>query len=73
MNNNMNIINMLNGLRKNPIQTLLSANLNVPQDIANDPQAIIQHLLNSGQISQSQINQAIQQSNNPMFRGLLGK
>ena len=69
MNNNMT--NMLNNLMNNSVKTLLSANLNIPQNIANNPQAIVQHLLNSGQISQNQVNQAIQTSNSPMFRGLL--
>lgn len=70
---NNNILNMLNGLKSNPMQTLLSARLNVPQDIANNPQAIVQHLLSTGQVSQSQVNQAMQMSNNPMFKGLLNR
>lgn len=71
MNNNM--LNMLNNLMNNPIQTLLSANLNIPQNIANNPQAIVQHLLSSGQVSQSQVNQAMQQRNNPLFKKLFGQ
>lgn len=71
MNNNM--LNMLNSLMNNPIQTLLSANLNIPQNIANNPQAIVQHLLSSGQVSQSQVNQAMQQRNNPLFKKLFGQ
>lgn len=69
----MDVLNMLNGLKQNPIQTLLSAKLNVPQNIANNPQAIVQHLLNSGQISQSQVNQAMQMRNDPRFQGLMNR
>ena len=69
---NNNLLGMLQGLMQNPVQTLLSRNLNVPLDIANNPQAIVQHLLSSGQISQNQVNQAMQMRNNPTFRGLFG-
>ena len=65
---NNNIFNMLQGLMQNPIQTLMSANLNIPGNIANNPQAIVQHLLSTGQISQDQVNQAMQARNNPMFK-----
>lgn len=64
-----NIIGMLNALTQNPLQFLAQRGLNIPNNI-NDPQAIIQHLLNSGQITQEQVNQAQQMKNNPMFRGL---
>ena len=67
---NNNIFNMLQGLMQNPVQTLMSANLNIPGNIANNPQAIVQHLLSTGQISQDQVNQAMQARNNPMFKGL---
>ena len=36
---NNNIFNMLQGLMQNPVQTLMSANLNIPGNIANNPQA----------------------------------
>lgn len=53
--NNMNFMQMLQQLRQNPMQ-MLSQRFNVPQNIQN-PQDIIQHLLNTGQISQDQVNQ----------------
>lgn len=56
--NNMNFMQMLQQLRQNPMQ-MLSQRFNVPQNIQN-PQDIIQHLLNTGQISQDQVNQAMQ-------------
>lgn len=69
----MDIINTFQNFMTNPLQALLSAKLNIPQNIANNPQAIVQHLLSSGQVSQSQVNQAIQAKNSPMFQGLLSQ
>jgi ferritin len=57
MNNQM--MNMLNQLRQNPMQ-ILSKRFNLPQNLPNNPQDIIQHLLNTGQINQSQVNNAMQ-------------
>jgi len=52
------LMTMLNNLRANPMQ-MLSQRFNLPQNI-NNPQQIIQHLLNTGQITQQQVNQAMQ-------------
>lgn len=49
---------------QNPM-SMLSRKYNIPQSL-NNPQEIIQHLLNSGQISQDQVNNAMQMRN--MFR-----
>ena len=58
--NNANMMNALKQLQSNPMQFLLSKNLNIPTNIANNPQAIVQHLVNSGQVSQQQVSQAKQ-------------
>lgn len=58
MNNQM--ISMLQQLKQNPIQFLIQRKLNIPANIANDPNAIVNHLLSTGQISQDQVNQAYQ-------------
>lgn len=50
---------LLQQLRQNPVQFLRQAGLNVPADLS-DPNAIIQHLMNSGQITQERYNQARQ-------------
>lgn len=50
---------MLQALRQNPMQFLTRAGYNIPANL-NDPNAIIQHLMNSGQISQQRYNQARQ-------------
>ena len=54
MNNPMQ---MLNQIKNNPMQFL--GQLNIPQNIMNDPNAIIQHLMNNGKITQEQYNQAV--------------
>lgn len=57
---NNNLMYQLQALRQNPMQFLMQRRFNVPQNIASDPNAIIQHLMNTGQISQAQYNQAAQ-------------
>ena len=55
--NATNPMAMLAQFRTNPLGFLRQAGYNVPENI-NDPNAIIQHLMNSGQISQQQLNNA---------------
>lgn len=55
--NPLMMMQLVQQLKNNPMSMLSRAGLNVPQG-ANNPQAIIQHLLNSGQITQEQYNQA---------------
>lgn len=69
MNNVGNFLNMLQQLKQNPM-SLLGKRFNIPQDIASNPEAIIQHLLNTNQISQQQLNNAFQAKENPMFKNL---
>lgn len=54
---------MLQQLKMNPMQFLMSRRLNVPQNMINNPNAIVNHLLQTGQISQEQLNRAYQQMN----------
>lgn len=71
MMNNMNdIMNLYQQMQSNPIQ-FLSKRFNIPQNL-NDPNAILQHLLNSGQVSQAQINNIMQLRNNPMIQRMFG-
>ena len=58
--NPMNIFGILQQFKANPMQMLMQRRLNVPQQISGDPQAILNHLLQTGQISQNQVNQAYQ-------------
>ena len=56
-----NIMTMLQQLKANPVQFLLQRKFNIPQNISlNDPNAILNYLVTSGQISQNQINNAYQ-------------
>ena len=59
-----NIIAMFQQFMGNPAQMIQRSGLNIPQNIANDPNAIIQHLLSSGRMSQQQYNQLQQMANN---------
>lgn len=54
-----NPMQMLAQLKSNPLGFLRQYGFNVPDNIS-DPNAIIQHLMNSGQINQSQYNKARQ-------------
>lgn len=60
MNNPVQIMQAVQQFKANPMQMLLQRRLNVPQNMMNDPSAIINHLLQTGQINQNQINQAYQ-------------
>ena len=70
MSNLNDILNMYQQMQSNPIQ-FLSKRFSIPQNM-NDPNAILQHLLNSGQVSQSQINNLMQLRNNPMIKRMFG-
>ena len=59
-----NIIAIFQQFMGNPAQMMQRSGLNIPQNIANDPNAIIQHLLSSGRMSQQQYNQLQQMANN---------
>lgn len=53
------IMGMLGQLKANPLQFLMQRRMNLPQNInVSDPQAILNHLVRSGQVSQDQINNA---------------
>ena len=54
-----NMIQMLSQLKQNPMALLQKAGFNVPMNM-NNPQAILQHLTQTGQINQNQLNQAQQ-------------
>lgn len=63
MNNPMagmgNMMGMLQQLKANPMQFLMQRKMNLTQGVSmSDPQAILNHLVSTGQVSQQQINQA---------------
>lgn len=74
MNMNMNpfqLMNMYQQIKTNPIQ-LLSQRFNIPNNM-NNPNDIIQHLLNTNQVSQAQVNNAMNMRNNPIIQQLMRK
>ena len=70
MNNFGNIMSMYQQMKSNPAQ-LLSKRFNIPQGVdTSNPDSIIQHLLNTGQVSENQINQA---RNNPIIQMFMNR
>lgn len=67
-NGSSNPMQVLSQLRSNPIQMLSKAGYNVPENIGNNPQAIVQHLLNTNQITQQRLNQSQIMANRMMGR-----
>lgn len=64
-----NFVTMLNQFKQNPI-AMLNKRFNIPQNM-NDPDQILQHLLNTNQISQAQVNRVMQMKNDPQLQQLL--
>lgn len=57
------IMGFYNKFRNNPMQ-FLNQRFNIPQTVnLSDPNAILQHLMSTGQVSQNQINQVMQMKN----------
>ena len=70
---NPSIISAIQQIRQNPMQILLRK-YNIPTTVnTNNPNDIIQYLLNSGQVSQDQVNRAMGMRNDPMFQKLFGQ
>ena len=67
------LMNIFQQLQSNPMQ-LLNQRFNIPQNIdISDPNAILQHLMNTGQVNQNQINQVMQLKNNPIMQKLMSR
>lgn len=65
------ISDMYQRFKQNPMQ-MLNQRFNIPQNVnISDPNAILQHLMSTGQVSQNQINQVMQMKNNPMIQQLM--
>ena len=45
----------LNICRQNPFQFLVQMKYNIPQELSNDPEKIVQYLMNTGKMSQEQL------------------
>lgn len=58
LNNIGDLLSMYQSFRQNPFQFL--GGMNLPQGISDNPNQIIQHLMNNGKVTQQQYNQAMQ-------------
>ena len=63
------MISMVQQFKQNPIGCL-AQRYNFPQNM-NNPNDILQYLLNTHQVSQQQVNQVMQLRNNPQIINLL--
>lgn len=71
MNNMMQmLIQKIMQARMNPMAAL-SRRFNIPQEMSNNPQAIAQYLLDTGQTTQDQLNNAIRMKNDPQFKNIM--
>lgn len=66
--NPLNMVQMISQFRQNPM-AMLNRRFNIPNGMQS-PQDIVQYLLNSGQVTQEQVNQAMRMRNDPQFRNL---
>ena len=66
--NRLNMMQMISQFRQNPM-AMLNRRFNIPNGMQS-PQDIVQYLLNSGQVTQEQVNQAMRMRNDPQFRNL---
>lgn len=65
------ILNLYQQFKANPLG-MLSMKFNIPQNI-NNPNDIVQHLLNTGQVTQGQVNNAMNMKNSPIVQQLMGR
>ena len=70
----MNINEMANDyrrLRANP-REMLASRFNIPDNVdVNNPNGILQYLLNTGQVSQDQVNDMMMMRNDPIIQKML--
>jgi hypothetical protein len=61
-----NVFQLLEQLKQNPAQ-VLAQRFRLPQNVSN-PNDLLQHLIQSGQVSQQQVNAAYQQAQRMGFK-----
>lgn len=66
VNNDIQIMQMLAQIKSDP-EGFLSKH-GIPKEMANNPQGIIQAMLNTGQITQDRYNQAVQKVQSMGFK-----
>lgn len=68
--NMMNMIGQFRNFMQNPISAMMGNGINIPQNIQNNPEAIINYMRSSGQMSDDQYNQVSQMAQ--MTQGFFG-
>lgn len=72
-----NMMGQLQQFAGNPLQYMMMRGLNIPANLQNDPGGMIQHLMNTGAMSQQQYNALRQMKsqveNNPQFSQMFGR
>ena len=65
LQNGMNMLQKFQQFAANPVAGLMSMNpnLNIPQSMMNNPEAVVRHLISTGQMTQEQYNQLSQTAN----------
>lgn len=58
--NGPNVMALFTQFMRNPAAAMANSKFNIPKEIQNDPNAIIKHLMSSGQMSQDNYNKARQ-------------
>lgn len=58
----------LQQIKTNPIEFAKQKGFNIPDNLASDPQAMVQHLINSGQVGGPVVQRIL-----PMIRQMMGK
>ena len=61
-----NLIQMIMQAKQNPM-AVIQQRFNIPQNIRT-PQDMVQHLLDSGQVTQEQVNNAMRMKNSPKIK-----
>lgn len=56
--NRIDFTKALEELKSNPLQFILKYKYHIPERLVNDPNAMAQYLVNSGQVSQNDYNAA---------------
>ena len=63
----MNMQEALQRIQRNPAEFLKNEGVNVPEEIMNDPQAIVMHLINTNQVGGQMLQRIM-----PMIRQISG-
>ena len=56
------MLGQLQGFAANPMQFMMQSKMNIPQEYLQDPNKAIQHLMNTGQLSQEQYDWAVKEA-----------